>query len=447
MTRSPAAAAPSGHGIPDATRQPPPMPPHLRTALIQPVKWPTLQRNERSDDAQVDDLHSFVQLRLPGFDVAPGDPVSVQKPSRRASTKNPNRESSKVLDEPMLSLYAVRLAARGAAKRGLQAYSYALRTILRVAQQISGHRVTFAQIFEDCDLLGQALVYDRHTTQQRQLSKWTLAQRRSAARSLASLLRPELEAELGKDPHLVLDQALQRVAERVGTGYRLSGGKPRRRGGHTPTTEDIRAILEEVGHSHGYDGLRNRAFFRILAETGARINALRELDGADCRLASSGNMRLFLHEKGKREPREVELSIKATDQLLTYVDSFNQWARATRNMVRLNLGHPGPIWRNSGRGRWAYFDILATLRAACVASGIPEFTPHAFRRTFATDAASLLPRHIVAQAGGWRGLERLDDHYIHPRASEIWHKLASLDVPNLPPSHVEISSDSTNFAL
>ena len=50
-------------------------------------------------------------------------------------------------------------------------------------------------------------------------------------------------------------------------------------------------------------------------------------------------------------------------------------------------------------------------------------TPHALRRAFATDAASVLPRHTVAQAGGWKGLERLDDHYVQPRGDAIRAKL------------------------
>ena len=54
---------------------------------------------------------------------------------------------------------------------------------------------------------------------------------------------------------------------------------------------------------------------------------------------------------------------------------------------------------------------------------VPAFTPHALRRAFATDAASVLPRHTVAQAGGWKGLERLDDHYVQPRNATIREKL------------------------
>jgi hypothetical protein len=54
---------------------------------------------------------------------------------------------------------------------------------------------------------------------------------------------------------------------------------------------------------------------------------------------------------------------------------------------------------------------------------VSDFTPHALRRAFATDAASLLPRHTVAQAGGWQGVERLDDHYVQPRPATILRKL------------------------
>jgi integrase len=158
-------------------------------------------------------------------------------------------------------------------------------------------------------------------------------------------------------------------------------------------------------------------------------------------------MRLFLHDKGKREPREVELSAKATSDLHAYVSAFNRWALSTRCAARVRLGQHGSIWRNSGRGRWSYRDINSTLQTACVAREVTPFTPHAFRRAFATDAAELFPRHVVAQAGGWKGLERLDDHYIHPRAFDIWSRVASLAVPTAPPLQSEIESDSADSAF
>jgi integrase len=173
----------------------------------------------------------------------------------------------------------------------------------------------------------------------------------------------------------------------------------------------------------GYRGLRNRAFFLILAETGARVNALRQLEGTDCVEMPSGRLRLFLHEKGGFEPREIELSRNAAADLRGYAEAFNHQAAVRRGPVRVRLGEPGAVWRNSPRGRWSDTDIRSTLHAGCLAVDVLAFTPHAFRRAFATDAASRLPRHTVAQAGGWQGLERLDDHYITPRVATIYEKL------------------------
>jgi integrase len=238
-------------------------------------------------------------------------------------------------------------------------------------------------------------------------------------------MRPELAARLGADSHEVVDRALRVVAVRVGTGYRLNGGAPRRRGGPAPTSADIAAVVKAAGRATSFRAARNQAFFTILAETGARINALRELDGADCVALPSGRLRLFLHEKGKAAPREVELSRDAADALRAYAVAFNVTAARDRWATRVHLGEAGPVWRNSGRGCWPYHDILATLRAACASAGVPAFRPHALRRTFATDSASVVPRHVVMQAGGWQGVERLDDHYVHPRPSTIWQKLAA----------------------
>ncbi len=129
-------------------------------------------------------------------------------------------------------------------------------------------------------------------------------------------MRPELLALLGVDPRQVLDIALRGVAERVGTGYRLTGGTPRRRGGRAPTGEEIDAVVAKVGMAPGFLGHRNTAFVAILAATGARVNALLRLDGSDCVLMPSGRLRLFLHEKGKLRQREVELSARNAELLL-----------------------------------------------------------------------------------------------------------------------------------
>jgi hypothetical protein len=58
-----------------------------------------------------------------------------------------------------------------------------------------------------------------------------------------------------------------------------------------------------------------------------------------------------------------------------------------------------------------------------MAAGTYAYTLHSLRRGFASDAASVLPRHVVARAGGWQGLDRLDNHYIQPHVLTIRQKL------------------------
>src|SRR5207237_446304 len=134
-------------------------------------------------------------------------------------------------DDPMLRTYLRRLSAQGFALKGFDAYHYQIRTTLRTAARIAGTVVNLGDLFQDNRLLGLALVDDMAKIEGTRLSKWTLAQRRSAFRSFAMLMRPELIHRLGEEPSDVLDRALRGVAERVGTGYRLTGGAPRRRGG------------------------------------------------------------------------------------------------------------------------------------------------------------------------------------------------------------------------
>jgi integrase len=387
-------------------------------ALLVAGRPPLLSRDLRFDCP--DDLNEPMaeQLGLPGI-----EPPLVRK-LRRRPRPAPARPHTGLVDDPLLAAFLRRLTAQGRARKGRKAYEYQIRSMLMVAARLAGRVVTCADLMRDEHLLGQVLVDDTAPTLGTRLSRWTLAQRRSAFRSFVTLMRPELKSLLGEEPHERLDRALRRVAERVGTGYRLTGGAPRRRGGRAPSEPQIRDVLDAMAHAPGYRGLRNRAFVQILTATGARVNALRELDGADCFEMPNGRLRIFLHEKGKAEPREVELSREAAGAVRAYAEAFNYHAAVRRWDARARLGEPGPVWRNSSRGCWSYADILATLRAGCVMAEVPPFTPHALRRAFASDAASVLPRHTVAQAGGWQGLERLDDHYVQPRDATIREKLS-----------------------
>lgn len=208
-----------------------------------------------------------------------------------------------------------RLRAQGRAWKGQLVYGYQMRSMLLITARLTGRMMPCADLLQDVALLGRVLVDDTAPTLRTRLSRWTLAQRRSAIRDFVTLMRPELMVLLNEDPHDRVDRALRAVAERVGTGYRLTGGTPRRRGGRAPSDSQVRDVFEAVGRAPGYLGARNRAFFLILAESGARVNALRQLDGVDCVEMPSGRLRLFLHEKSKGERREVELSRAAVDAL------------------------------------------------------------------------------------------------------------------------------------
>jgi len=380
------------------------------------------------------------QLPLPGFEALKGHPRRI---ARRRSTAEDSAQRS---PDPLVDGYRSQLAAQGVAPQTLAAYRYQLRAILLNAARLAGRMVTCVELFRDPGLLGRVLIEDTAPTRGTQLSRWTLAQRRSAIRSFATLMRPELLVSLGEEPAIRLDRALQAVATRMGTGYRLTGGTPRRRGGSVPTAADVAAMLEAAAAEPGYAGRRDRAFFAILAATGARVNALRELDGADCVTMPAGQLRLFLHEKGKAEPREVELDRDLAAALRAYADAFNLQAARGHRAGRVRFGQPGAIWRGAGSRRWSYAAVLSTLRAACRAAGVPAFSPHALRRFFATEAASALPRHVVALAGGWQGVERLDDHYIRPHTADLWAKLERSDATASGPAAMRVT-DATTAAV
>ncbi len=378
-----------------------------------------------------DIAESNIQTVLPGF----------EQPAKRPARKHHRRASVNARlvgqEDEHVCTYVRRLSALGRAAKGILSYKAQLRATVRAASRLRGSSIGLLDLFCDVPLLGSAIVDDT-SIESLQLSKWTLAQRRSAIRSFANVMRPELLKLLGEEPRSVVDRALRLVAERIGGGYRLTGGAPRRRGGHAPDRGEIAAVLQCLGSTPGYTGLRNWTFFSILAASGCRVNALRQLDGKDCLVLPNGRVRLYLHEKGKAEQREVELSNVTAHALIEYVSAFNQLAVSRRWKCRVQVGKPGAIWRNSAGNRWGYAAALAALKTACSGAGVPEFSPHALRRAFASDATSLLPRHVVAQAGGWKGLDRLDNHYVQPRDATVWEKLTRVNqVTTIAPTETE----------
>src|SRR5688572_21593388 len=114
-------------------------------------------------------------------------------------------------------------------------------------------------------------------------------------------MRPELLPLVGEEPLSLVDRALRAVAERVGGGYRLTGGSPRKRGGVAPTAAEVSRLFHVLEQAPGFVGRRNVAFFRVLWTTGCRVNALRLLDGRNLAVMPDGRIRLYLHEKGKSE--------------------------------------------------------------------------------------------------------------------------------------------------
>ena len=178
-------------------------------------------------------------------------------------------------EDALKALYEERLRGMRAPRSPL-IYRWLRKAVLRVAKAARGEPLTLGELFALPDLLGLALTNERNPDGAR-ISKSTLAHRGTAMRSVATLLYVELAGAIGRDRHAVLDQALRGAAERVGGGFRIAGGSPRRHGGPTPGMAEITAIIEAVGEPEGWLGLRNRAFLTILAATGLRVNALRAI--------------------------------------------------------------------------------------------------------------------------------------------------------------------------
>ena len=343
--------------------------------------------------------------------------------------KRPRRRAARPLaaepaTDPLETLYEQRLAAQRE-HRTVTTYRWLRRDMLRIAARISGRPLTLSQLLGDEALLGQVLVTDEREDGRR-CSKSVIAHRRTAIRSVATMLRPELQTALGRDPHDVIRDALRAVAERRGGGYRINAGTPHTRGGPTPNTQELRAIIAAMGTAGGWLGLRDRALATLLVGTAARVTALRTLDGADCHVLPDDRVRVLLHQKNARERHEVELGRASREALRLYVFAFNEAMRGTGWPDRIVLGEPGPIWRTERRAQMSDRALRNALRRACRVAGTQDYTPHAFRRAWATAASKTLPRWEGALGGGWHGTERFDASYVTPSRASVWRKLGAL---------------------
>lgn len=325
--------------------------------------------------------------------------------------------------DPLVSALAQRMGATGLSNKTRQVFLYELRRLLAAAER-NGFPpgAGLLELFRDEHALGLALIDERRADGGTH-SRWTLSQRRTAVRKFAELMAPELRPQLHAEPLEVLNRALRRVAERVGSGYRLTGGRPRRFAGPIPTAEEVGAIVREAARSAGFQGKRNLAFFTVLYESGCRVNALRELRCDKVFALPSGHLRVMVHAKSRASEREIELSRHAGQCLHDYIEAFNGQAAKAGRTDRIELGGFGPLWRSSWTVQWGYRGASARFSEACLRAGVRAYTLHSFRRAFATEAAAILPRHTVAQAGGWKGRERMDKHYVTARDEAIAQKL------------------------
>ena len=340
---------------------------------------------------------------------------------QRPPTATPGRDD---LDR----LYEERAAGR-LSTRSMQTYRWLRKEMLACASAETGRRVVILDLFANPELLGRMLVSDR-LANGRACSASTIAHRRTAIRSVATMLRPELQTALGCNPHETIRDALRCVAERRGGGYRIQGGTPRTQGGPTPTRDEVQAILAAMGRIAGWAGLRDRAFATLLGSTAARVTALRTLDAADCHVLPDDRVRIFLHQKNGRARHEVELDRAA---LRLYVFGFNETMQAAGRLDRIALRQPGPVWRTARGTQLPDRTMRAALRRACRLAGTRDYTPHAFRRAWATEAAAALPRWEAALGGGWRGTARFDASYVTPRRKAVWTKLSGLGMDDAPP--------------
>ena len=287
--------------------------------------------------------------------------------------------------------------------------------------------MSVARLMADGRALGYVCSATRRPGGGAAISAWTAAHRRTVLRSVAGTLAPELRRRGLSDPIERVDLAIRQVAERVGGGSRLPVGTTRNRGRPVPSTPELNSVLNVLGGDEGWAGQRNALFYGILAATGTRVGALLKLDGQDLSLTPDGAVRLSLHDKASGGRFELELPDRFDSSLNAYFEAANL-SLVGLGKGRIGYRRAGPVWRGPTGNRWSAAQMRHRLRAACLTAGIDDYTPHSFRAYFATQATAVAPRRVAALAGGWRGTERMDDHYVGVRRDSVERKLARIGV-------------------
>lgn len=187
----------------------------------------------------------------------------------------------------------------------------------------------------------------------------------------------------------------------------------------------MNALLEAAGREAGWDGERDRALFEVLFYTGARVNAIRCLDGSAIRREPDGSARMLIRAKHPKDSGEFLIPVDVVRLIDRYARTFNLWARARGSPSRIGIGVHGPLWCSPRGNVMPYEEVGRRLTAACVVAGVARITPHALRHAFATLATEGNPRFTVAAAGGWAGPRLMDDHYVRRDHEFVSGRLAA----------------------
>jgi integrase len=375
----------------------------------------TKERSEPGSTIQIEEIGS--RPRQLGFD---GDAFAGCVPRTRRARTLPPREHR---DDPLLQTFR-RRCARVHTTATAKKYAWCASNVIRLASERLRDDITLLELFREPLLLGSVLVESKRAGGGTEVSGWTVANRRTAMRSVAGLMAPELTAAGIEDPVAVVDDALRACAERVGTRYRLPKAPVRDRGGRAATPTEVRSVSNAMRSKPGWAGQRDAILVEILFVTGARVNATLALEGASLTTGADGRGVMQVCAKHRRDSGEFLVPADLMSHIDGYVSEFNAWSRARGLPVRIGVGAPGPLWRSPTGRPFEYGSFVARLTVACQQADVERLTPHAFRRAFATTATEALDRRTVSRAGGWLNTRLMDAHYVQRPAEVAKRKVA-----------------------
>ncbi len=289
-------------------------------------------------------------------------------------------------------------ASERGASSGPRTYRNRVHAALQRLERASGQQWHLLDIIGDADVLAELLRCDRALHADRQITRGTIANTRSALSAFIAWI--PLPVGLSRQQlRGILEDARVHVSTVRGTRLLSSVGRPEGRDDRAvPTAAEIGEVIEQLCKMPEPLALVVADLVATSYMTGIRIGAVLALRRSDLVMMPDRRWYFLVREKSRNDRRPVLARVRRPEQI-------EKWE---------SLSPESSLWQRQG----LTLDEVAARRLvteAADAAGIPSLQFHRIRHAFATDLAPSVGLRSTMLAGGWLGAD-VSQGYMHQRS-------------------------------